>query len=77
MARHAGIGLVGLFMVFFGVLLFVPYVKKFFPNVSGFNDMSCKEGAKPCPEGYFCAQTTCVPISPRFNIANVKPCDNC
>jgi hypothetical protein len=77
MARNAGLGLVGLFMVFFAVLLVVPYVKSFFPSVSGFNDMTCKEGAKPCPEGYFCERTTCVPILPRYNIANVKGCDNC
>jgi hypothetical protein len=73
MARHVGLGLVGLFMVFFGVLLAVPYVKAFFPTVSGFNDMSCKEGETPCPEGYFCAQSTCVPILPRYNIAKVVP----
>ena len=73
MARHVGLGLVGLFMVFFGVLLAVPYVKVFFPIVSGFNDMSCKEGERPCSEGYFCAQSTCVPILPRYNIAKVVP----
>jgi hypothetical protein len=73
MARQVGLGLVGLFMVFFLVLLAAPYVKAFFPSVSGFEDMTCKEGEKPCPEGYFCEQTTCVPILPRYNINNVQP----
>jgi len=37
----------------------------------GFEDMSCKPGLKPCPEGYFCEQNTCVAILPRFDINNV------
>ncbi len=68
MARVVGLGLVGLFLVFFGVLIVLPYVKRFFPIVSGFSNYSCKEGEKPCPEGYFCAQTSCVPILPRYDI---------
>jgi hypothetical protein len=37
----------------------------------GFEDMSCKPGLKPCPEGYFCEQDTCVAILPRFDINKV------
>jgi hypothetical protein len=37
----------------------------------GFQDMSCTPGLKPCPEGYFCEQNTCVPILPRYNINTV------
>jgi hypothetical protein len=37
----------------------------------GFEDMSCKPGLKPCPEGYFCEQNTCVAILPRFDINQV------
>ncbi len=37
----------------------------------GFEDMSCTPGLKPCPEGYFCEQNTCVPILPRYNINTV------
>uniref|UniRef100_A0A6C0HF77 Uncharacterized protein n=1 Tax=viral metagenome TaxID=1070528 RepID=A0A6C0HF77_9ZZZZ len=73
MAREAGLGLAGLFMVFFGILIIVPYVKMFFSTVSGFDDFTCKEGEKPCPEGYFCEQRTCVPILPRYDINNVQP----
>jgi len=73
MSRVVGLGLVGLFIVFFSVLLVTPYVKMLFPTVSGFGDFSCKEGVKPCQEGYFCEQSTCVPILPRFDINNVKP----
>jgi len=76
MARHVGLGLVGLFITFFAVLLIAPYVKGFFFNVSGFEDYTCKEGEKPCPEGYFCAKTSCVPILPNYNINNVVPSDN-
>jgi len=72
MAAGVGLSLVGLFIVFFSVLLVIPYVKMLYPTVSGFNDFSCKEGQKPCPEGYFCAKTTCVPVSPSYDINNVK-----
>lgn len=74
MSRHVGLGLVGLFITFFAVLLLSPYVKGLFVgNVSGFEDYSCKEGQKPCPEGHFCAKTTCVPILPKYNINGVSP----
>lgn len=73
MARQVGLSLVGLFVVFFAVLLVLPYVKKVFPDVSGFEDMTCDPGLKPCPEGYFCEQRMCVPIMPRYNVNDVKP----
>jgi hypothetical protein len=73
MARRVAYGIVGLFVVFLVVLAVLPYVKRVFPTVSGFEDMSCEEGLKPCPEGYFCEQRTCVPILPRYDINNVKP----
>jgi hypothetical protein len=73
MSRDVGLSLVGLFVVFFSVLLLTPYVKMIYPTVTGFEDFSCKEGVKPCSEGYFCEQSTCVPILPRFDINNVKP----
>lgn len=72
MARQAvAYGLVGLTVVFLVMLLVLPYVQSYV--VSGFEDMSCEEGSKPCDEGYFCQQKTCVPISPKFNIGDVKP----
>jgi hypothetical protein len=73
MARRVGLGLMGMFFFFLAVLVVVPYIKTLFPNVSGFEDMSCDPGLKPCPEGYFCEQRTCVPILPRYNINEVKP----
>jgi len=73
MSQVVGLSLVGLFIIFFSVLLITPYVKMIYPTVSGFGDFSCKEGVKPCQEGYFCEQSTCVPILPRFDINNVKP----
>jgi hypothetical protein len=71
--RVVAYGIVTLFVVFLGILFVLPYVKHFFPTVSGFSNMSCKEGAQPCPEGYFCEQTMCVPILPRYNIDSVVP----
>jgi hypothetical protein len=68
-----GYGLIGLFVVFLGVLLVLPYVKMIFPTVSGFENMTCQEGREPCPEGYFCEQKTCVPILPKYDINAVKP----
>ena len=77
MARGAaGLGLVGLFVVFLTVLIVLPYVRMVFPDVSGFEDAgdaTCEPGLKPCPEGFFCEQRTCVPILPRFNINSVVP----
>ena len=32
---------------------------------------TCVQGLKPCQEGYFCQQESCVPISPPFNTANI------
>jgi hypothetical protein len=69
----AGLGLSGLFVVFLAVLLVIPYIKKFYPIVSGFANMSCEEGRIPCEEGYFCAQRTCVPILPNYDINKVQP----
>jgi hypothetical protein len=73
MSRVIGLGLVGLFVVFFSILLVTPYVKMIYPIVSGYSDFSCKEGVKPCSEGYFCQQRTCVPILPRYDINKVQP----
>jgi hypothetical protein len=71
MARTSGI--VYLTIVFVVLLVLLPYVKTLFPTISGFENMSCEQGLKPCPEGYFCEQSTCVPILPRFNINEVQP----
>ena len=76
MARSAvGLGVTGLFVVFLVTLLVLPYVQHFFPTVSGFEDiptdLTCEMGLKPCPEGYFCEQRTCIPILPRYNINKV------
>ena len=69
-----GFGLAGTFLVFLGMLYFAPMVKRFFSNqISGFQDMSCTPGLKPCPEGYFCEQSQCVPILPRYDINTVVP----
>jgi hypothetical protein len=68
-----GLGLSGLLFVFLGMLFVLPYIKMFFPRVSGFMDMTCEEGRKPCDEGYFCAQRTCVPILPRYSMDKVQP----
>lgn len=73
MAAVVGLSLVGLFIVFFSILLIIPYIKMIFPDVSGFADFSCREGEKPCPEGYFCATNTCVPVSPSYDINGVQP----
>jgi hypothetical protein len=71
MARTSGI--VYLTVVFVVLLVLLPYVKSLFPTISGFENMSCEQGLKPCPEGYFCEQSTCVAILPRFNINQVQP----
>jgi hypothetical protein len=68
-----GMGLVGFFIFFLAVLIFAPIVRSMVYQVSGFEDMSCKQGLKPCPEGYFCEQSTCVPISPQYSMSQVKP----
>ena len=71
MAR--GSALTGLAVIFVAVLILVPVVKYLFPTMSGFEDMTCEQGLKPCPEGYFCEQKTCVPVLPRYNINSVQP----
>ena len=74
MARSIlGTGLVSVFVFFLAVLILAPMIKSFFPQISGFENMSCQQGLKPCPEGYFCEQTSCVPILPRYNVNDVKP----
>ena len=74
MARRAfAATIMGAFLIFVTVLLVLPLVKRMVPEVSGFSDMSCTPGLKPCPEGYFCEQNTCVPILPQYNINNVQP----
>ena len=69
----AGFSLMGLFIVFIIILVALPYFKYFYPHISGFANMSCEEGRTPCPEGYFCAQRTCVPILPNYDINKVQP----
>jgi hypothetical protein len=69
-------GLVGLALTFLTILFVLPYVKMFFPEVSGFENMGCEEGRTPCPEGYFCEKKTCVTILPKFDIDAVKPNSN-
>jgi hypothetical protein len=79
MARGTvGLGLTGLFVVFFAVLLVVPYVKNLLsPNIDGFSSGTasgkyCKQQSD-CSEGQFCTQNTCVDNYPSFNINDVKP----
>ena len=69
------LSLLGLALFFLTVLFLIPYL---FPyrHVSGFEDagmgmMQCQEGRKPCPEGFFCEQSTCVPILPKYNYDTV------
>lgn len=69
---NIGMGLTGFFVFFLAVLIFAPIVRDMVYQVSGFEDMSCKQGLKPCPEGYFCEQSTCVPILPKYSMSNVK-----
>lgn len=75
MARTSGI--VYLTIVFVILLIALPYVKALFPTISGFQSVNmgktCEQGLKPCDEGYFCEQSTCVPILPRYNINDVQP----
>jgi hypothetical protein len=74
MARNTvAMGMTGLFLFFLAMLIAVPFVKSYlFPQISGFQDMTCEVGLKPCPEGYFCEQRTCVPILPRYSMDQVK-----
>ena len=74
MARAVfGATVVGAFVVFMVTLLVLPFIRTLVPEVSGFADMSCTPGLKPCPEGYFCEQRICVPIMPRYDINAVQP----
>jgi hypothetical protein len=78
MAKRFGETLLGMLVFLVAILVLAPMVKRMFVSVSGFADMmpggmSCDPGLKPCPEGYFCEQRTCVPILPRYNINQVRP----
>ena len=75
MARTTvGLSLLGLATFFLVVIFLMPYL---FPyrHLNGFEDlgmgMQCQEGRRPCPEGYFCQQNTCVPILPKYNYDTV------
>lgn len=73
--RVVGYSLVGLLVVFLVILAVLPFVTGWMGMgsvVSGFQDLACEEGRKPCPEGYFCEQRSCVPILPKFNIDQVS-----
>jgi hypothetical protein len=72
-SRAFGATITGAFVIFMVVLLVLPFIRRMVPEVSGFADMSCTPGLKPCPEGYFCEQNTCVPILPQYNINDVVP----
>ena len=73
MARGvAQYSLVGLAFVFVLLIALLPLTKSMLGSYSpsssglaGFMDMSCKDYAKPCPEGYFCQQEKCTSIYPR------------
>ena len=62
-------------ILFLFLIVAIPFLRKLVPSVSGFQDqgenMQCEEGLKPCPEGFFCSQRTCVPILPRYNVNDV------
>ncbi len=75
MARsgRGGASLVGLLVILLVVvaatLLFIGQK----PLISGFADLiSCEQGRVPCPEGYFCQDTKCVPIYPAMDIETVN-----
>jgi hypothetical protein len=74
MARGNGASTLTVFVAVFLIAYVVFYYVKpyFFPVISGFENMSCEVGLKPCPEGYFCEQRSCVPILPRYSMAQVK-----
>jgi len=76
MARSAVSFSVGtLAIVFLFLIVAIPFLRKLVPSISGFEDQGmaaqCEEGLKPCSEGYFCSQRTCVPILPRYNVNDV------
>jgi hypothetical protein len=67
------LSLTGLLIVFF---LVISVGMIFFGKsriVNGFEDMSsCEQGLRPCPEGFFCEKTQCIPIYPKMNIDTVN-----
>lgn len=65
-----------LFATFLILLFILPFLQSFGGaySVSGFSDYGCKQGEKPCPEGYFCGEkSSCVSVYPPYNIDDVKP----
>lgn len=67
------LGVSGLAIFFLVIIFLTPYLRYLVPSVSGFQDLSCEQGRKPCPEGYFCAGTSCHPVMPSFDINGVAP----
>jgi hypothetical protein len=73
MARGvAQYSLLGLAVVFVLLIALLPLTQKILgryapsrSGLAGFMDMSCKDYATPCPEGYFCQQEKCTSIYPR------------
>lgn len=60
--------LMGLAAVFILLIVALPLAKNFLSPYTvgaGFSDLTCKDYAKPCPEGYFCQQEKCTPIFPK------------
>jgi hypothetical protein len=73
MARGSGsapYSLVGLVLVFLVLIVALPVAKAYLAPYTGgtlgFSDLTCKDYAKPCPEGYFCQQEKCTAIFPRM-----------
>jgi len=74
MARSSvvGLGVFGLAMVLFAVLIIVPFLKETFPQFyEAFEDLMTTSSRKPdcvgvtCPEGSFCQTNKCIPIFPQ------------
>jgi hypothetical protein len=70
MARgSAPYSLMGLAVVFVFLIVALPiakaYLSPYTGSTLGFSDLTCKDYAKPCPEGYFCQQEKCTQIFPR------------
>ena len=64
--------LAGLAFVFIILIIALPIAKAYLGplsfgsgNTLGFSDLTGKDYAKPCPEGYFCQQEKCTSIFPR------------
>ncbi len=65
MARTKPYGLVGLAVVFVGVVTLLYFLKAMFPQYyDGFRDVTCV-GVK-CSEGQFCQDNVCRDINPRY-----------